>query len=121
MRLFLYGTLLQPELRARRGGSPALRHSSGEAARLLGWERMAQRGARWPTLRRRRCAVVDGLVLPVGAAALARFGAWEGPAYRLYRVVVQTSRGNAVARCWTAPGTCRRWRSNEMVRDYFTK
>jgi hypothetical protein len=43
---------------------------------------------------------------------LARLAAYEGSAYRLTRVVVQTPNGNTVAHTWIAPGgTRRKWRT----------
>jgi hypothetical protein len=38
---------------------------------------------------------------------LARLAAYEGPAYRLTRVVVQTPNGKTAAHTWIAPGGTR--------------
>ena len=90
MRLFLYGTLLDPDTLARRSGDAAL---PPVPAVLTGWRRVAMRGGRYPTLRRHRVGAVRGIVLAVPARVLGRLGAYEGPAYRLTRVVVATANG----------------------------
>ena len=48
------------------------------------------RGGRYPTLRRQRGGKVHGAVFLAPAAVLARLAAYEGAAYRLVRVVVDT-------------------------------
>lgn len=109
MRLFLYGTLLDDDLRACRGGAPGLRRGGTQAV-LRGWQRVQFRGTPWPTLRRRRGSLVHGVVVHLGADAAARLGAWEGPPYRLRRVAVQTAARPTAAYCWIAPGgTARAW------------
>ena len=109
MRLFLYGTLLDPAVLARRGGDTALR-ASGIAASLTGWTRVGIGCLPWPTLRRARGGVVRGVVVEADAAALRRLAAYEGPAYRLTRVVATTPTGKTAAWTWIAPGgTHRRW------------
>lgn len=105
VRLFLYGTLLDPATLAAFAG----RALPGVPAVLPGWRRVALPGGRWPTLRRGRGSV-SGAVVSVGGAALARLAAYEGPAYRLTPVVVRTARGTMPARAWIAPGgTGRAW------------
>jgi gamma-glutamylcyclotransferase (GGCT)/AIG2-like uncharacterized protein YtfP len=105
VRLFLYGTLLDPAL---------LRKVAGRAvpltpATLKGWRRVLLQGTRYPTIRRARGSVGGGLAI-VDRAALARLSAYEGPRYRLTRVVVCTARGNQAAFAWIAPGgTLRPW------------
>ncbi|MGE0226208.1 MAG: gamma-glutamylcyclotransferase family protein [Acetobacteraceae bacterium] len=111
MRLFLYGTLLDPETLARRGGDPSLSRRLRPAS-LPGWRRVALGATRWPTLRRARSFHTPGAIVWVGAAALGRLAAYEGPAYRLRRVVVTTASGNTAAATWVAPGgTHRPWRT----------
>jgi hypothetical protein len=62
-------------------------------------------------LRRHRAGRVCGVIVNVPARALARLAAYEGPAYRLTRVVVQTANGNTAAHAWIAPaGTRRPWK-----------
>jgi gamma-glutamylcyclotransferase (GGCT)/AIG2-like uncharacterized protein YtfP len=100
MRLFLYGTLL---------GDPRVGPSA--PASLTGWRRVALRGTRYPTLRRDRQGAVTGAVVDVSAPVLRRLIAYEGPVYRLARVVVQTASGKTAAYAWIAPGGTRRpWR-----------
>lgn len=100
MRLFLYGTLLGDR-----------RLGVGTPATLTGWRRVVLRGTRYPTLRRDRSGAVSGAVVKVPAPVLRRLIAYEGPAYRLVRVVVQTASGKTAAYAWIAPGGTRRpWR-----------
>jgi gamma-glutamylcyclotransferase (GGCT)/AIG2-like uncharacterized protein YtfP len=110
MRLFLYGTLLDPRTLAARSGDPAL------AARLLparldGWRRVVGKDGRYPTLVRDRAGRVDGAVLAVPAAALRRLQAYEGPRYQLVRVLAKTADGPVAARAWIAGAASQRpWR-----------
>jgi gamma-glutamylcyclotransferase (GGCT)/AIG2-like uncharacterized protein YtfP len=106
-RLFLYGTLLDPATLASCGGHAALplRHAP---ATLHGWRRVAARGGRYPTLRRDRAGVVHGAVLAASARVFARLAAYEGPVYRLVRVVVWTGKAKTAAHAWVAPGATRR-------------
>ena len=110
MRLFVYGTLLDPATLSLRGGHAGL-PTRLMPATLHGWRRVALRGGRYPTLQRHRTGVVRGAVLTVPTRALARLAAYEGAAYRLTRVVVDTRNGKTAARTWIAPGATRRpWR-----------
>lgn len=105
IRLFLYGTLLDPGLRARLAG----RELPVVPATLEGWRRVALRGGRYPTLRR-AAGKVEGALVVVDGAALARLEAYEGRAYRLVRVVVRSAKGKSMAHAWIAPGgTLRDW------------
>lgn len=97
MRLFLYGTLLDPRRLAHCAG----RSVALAPARLPGWRRVAMRGGRYPTLVRARGAVA-GAVVDVDAAALRRLSAYEGPLYELRRLAVATGRGKTVAGVWIA-------------------
>jgi gamma-glutamylcyclotransferase (GGCT)/AIG2-like uncharacterized protein YtfP len=100
MRLFVYGTLLGD--RRFGGGTPAT---------LKGWRRVVLRGTRYPTLRRDRRGSVSGAVADVPSHVLARLVAFEGPRYRLTRLVVHTASGKTGAYAWIAPGGTRRpWR-----------
>ena len=101
MRLFLYGTLLGDRW-AWAAASPAT---------LIGWRRVALRGTRYPTLRRDRRALWRVRWWMCRHRVLRRLVAYEGPAYRLTRVVVQTASGKTAAYAWIAPGGTRRpWR-----------
>lgn len=103
MRLFLYGTLLDPNLLAVFTG----RAVSLTPATLRGWRRVALGNSRYPTLRKAR-GDVEGALVTVNRPALARLAVYEGPTYRLTPVVVQTARGTIAARAWIAPGGTRR-------------
>jgi len=110
MRLFLYGTLLDADTLAKRGGEANL-PKRRTAATLDGWRRVAKRGGRYPTLRRQRGNRVDGTLLTVSARAMARLSAYEGSAYRLTPVVVTTRKGKTAAHAWiTADATRRSWK-----------
>jgi gamma-glutamylcyclotransferase (GGCT)/AIG2-like uncharacterized protein YtfP len=103
MRIFLYGTLLDPRtFAAQAGGSSLLTRLI--PAILPNWRRVRLRRARFPTLRRERRARTHGAVLTPSATVLARLSAYEGPRYRLRRVVVTTARGKIAAFAWIAPG-----------------
>ena len=96
MRLFLYGTLLNPTTLAQRSGDAAA-PTRCIAATLHGWQRVALPNGRWPSLRRQRGGQVFGAVADVNAAAVRRLAAYEGEAYRLVPVVVATASGNTAA------------------------
>jgi hypothetical protein len=76
MRLFVYGTLLDPNVLATRGGDPLLTSCRAPAV-LAGWCRVALRGGRYPTLRRHRNGQVQGALVTVPARALARLAAYD--------------------------------------------
>jgi len=107
MRLFLYGTLLNPATLAQRSGDPAAPRRC-VAATLHDWQRVALPGGRYPTLQRQPGGAVHGAMVDVDAEATRRLAAYEGKAYRLVRVVVATAGGNTAANVWIAPGGTRR-------------
>jgi gamma-glutamylcyclotransferase (GGCT)/AIG2-like uncharacterized protein YtfP len=106
MRLFLYGTLLDARTLASRGGQAGAA-SRFVPASLPGWQRVALRNGRYPTLRRHRTGVVHGALFVAPARMLARLTAYEGSDYRLTRVVVRTTNGKTAAHTWIAPGGTR--------------
>lgn len=109
MRLFVYGTLLDPAVLARRSGRPYAPWA--RAASLRGWRRVAMQGGRWPTLVRQRGGCVSGAVIVLPAAAFGRIAAYEGPAYRLTRVVARADGRDTAALTWIAPAaTGRAWK-----------
>jgi gamma-glutamylcyclotransferase (GGCT)/AIG2-like uncharacterized protein YtfP len=109
MRVFLYGTLLDPATLAARSGDVRL-PGRCRLAVLLGWRRVALAGTPYPTLRPAHGARTLGAVVDLGPPALRRLTAYEGPAYRLVRVVVATAQGETAAHAWIAPGgTQRPW------------
>jgi gamma-glutamylcyclotransferase (GGCT)/AIG2-like uncharacterized protein YtfP len=61
------------------------------------------RGTPYPTLVEDAAAAVEGAVVRVGDAALARLSAYEGSAYVLKPLTVATARGPVRARAWIAP------------------
>ena len=118
MRLFIYGTLLDPMTLARRSGDPGC-PARRLAAQLHGWQRVALPPGRWPTLRRHRGSAVDGALVEVAAAAAHRLAAYEGDAYRLVPVVVATASGNTAAKVWIAPGGTRRpWKESPCFKHH---
>ncbi len=112
MILFVYGTLLDPAVLARVSMEPGLVERL-RPARLDGWRRVFLRGTPYPTLLPAVGGVVEGAVLRVGAAALARLSAYEGSAYALTSLRVVTARGALRARAWIAPP----WRADRR-RDW---
>jgi hypothetical protein len=105
MRLFLYGTLLDPDLLASVIG----RAVPLTQATLRGWRRVVLRNSHYPTLRRARDEV-EGVLAIVNRPALARLAAYEGQSYRLTPIVAHTAHGTTAARAWIAPGgTHRHW------------
>lgn len=110
MRLFLYGTLLDPRTLAERAGDPALAARLQPAA-LRGWQRMLSSDPRFPTLLRDRAGKVDGAVVTASAAAIRRLQAYEGHGYQLVRVMAETPTGAVAAYAWIADNATRRlWR-----------
>lgn len=62
MRIFLYGTLLDPLVLAARSGRRGLDRGA-QRAWLQGWRRVSLRGAPYPTLLRARRGGVAGLLV----------------------------------------------------------
>ncbi|GGC46424.1 hypothetical protein GCM10011504_26060 [Siccirubricoccus deserti] len=105
--LFLYGTLLDARVLARRSGEPGLARRL-RPARLAGFARVGLRGTPYPTLIARPGAVTEGALLRAPAAARAHLACYEGPSYRLRPVRVTTARGPVWAQAWVAA----RWRAS---------
>jgi gamma-glutamylcyclotransferase (GGCT)/AIG2-like uncharacterized protein YtfP len=95
MRLFIYGTLLDPACLSRFAG----RAVPMRPAHLPGWRRVRLRGTPYPTLIRAR-AGTEGAVITVGATALRRLRAYEGPRYRECRVVARVAGRPVAATAW---------------------
>lgn len=106
--VFLYGTLLDRGILARRSGDPRLRHRRLMPAVLRGHRRVALRATPYPTLVADARGAVTGLLLRPHAAALRCLAAYEGPPYRLAPVRVATRFGPRRARAWITP----RWRAD---------
>jgi hypothetical protein len=103
VRLFVYGTLLHPVMLAQTGGTP-IQPGCMRPATLRGSRRLALAETPYPTPRRRRGGVVTGSIVEVGAAVVRRLAAYEGPLYRLRRLVVSP---RCAAGAWIAPGGTR--------------
>lgn len=101
MRIFLYGTLLDPGILALRSGRRGLERGAVPAI-LPGWRRVTLRHAPFPTLLRGRRGAVGGLLLVLRGAALRRLAAYEGPAYRLRPIRPMIRRGPRDAVAWIA-------------------
>jgi len=109
LRLFVYGTLLDPRRLDAVAGRPGL-GARLIPAELHGWRRVAMRGGAFPTLRRSPRDSVAGAIVEVDAMAFRRLRSYEGPAYRLTRVAARTAQGETAAFAWIAPAaTGRPW------------
>jgi len=111
MRVFFYGTLLDPDVLARRAGTPGL-GARMIPATLARYRRVRMGTTPWPTLRRDPAHVVPGAIVTIGPAAFRRLSAYEGPRYCLIPVAVGTPLGQSRARktrafAWVAPGGTR--------------
>ncbi|WP_164867888.1 gamma-glutamylcyclotransferase family protein [Rhodovarius crocodyli] len=108
--IFLYGTLLRPDVLDRESGRAGLWRGL-RPAMLHGYARVFLRGTPFPTLMRRKGAAVGGALLRADGETLARLNEYEGPPYRLVPVTVETERGPVRARAWMAPA----WRADRRV------
>jgi hypothetical protein len=107
MRWFLYRSLRDSAVLARRAGMPGLAARAAPAS-LPGWRRVTRGRSPWPSLRRDRGRWVGCVVLAMPAVARGRLSVYEGPAYRLCQVVVVTRRGRRAALAWIAADAARR-------------
>jgi len=100
MRLFVYGSLMDPALVARLTGRPA----NPQPATLDGFRRARLRGTPYTTLLRAP-GRVHGVLLVVGGRAFRRLSEYESPLYRLTRVRPRPlgSRACVPAHAWIAP------------------
>lgn len=81
MNLGLYGTLLDPDVRALVLGEAW--RDAGQPALLRGWARLYVEGQVYPGIRPAAGAEIDVLILTgVGPAVLAQADAFEGDEYR---------------------------------------
>jgi len=91
--VFVYGTLLVPELQRRVTG----RMFAAVPARVVGFARRRVRDETYPSLVSAAGAWVDGALLRgVDDGALARLDAYEGDAYERIAVRVRVSDGTSV-------------------------
>ncbi len=98
MKLFLYGTLTEPTGFGRCAGTP-VRHAPVPAI-LHGYERVALRGTRYPTLRRAPRAAVHGVIMRVNANMMMRLQNYESSRYRQIPVQLRTPYGRQRALCF---------------------
>jgi gamma-glutamylcyclotransferase (GGCT)/AIG2-like uncharacterized protein YtfP len=104
MRLFVYGTLLDPALVTRLTGVPAMLRP----ASIAGWRRVRLGDTPYPTLVRAR-GRVDGALLLADLRAFRRLHAYEGSRYRLTRLRARVAGipRPVPAFAWIAPGGTR--------------
>ncbi len=98
MRLFLYGTLADPKGFGYCADRPV--RAAPVPAVLHGYRRVCLRGARYPTLRRARGAMVVGVMMRVTADMLVRLQNYESVRYRQMKVRLQTPAGQQRAICF---------------------
>ncbi len=110
MKIFLYGTLIDPAGFGFCAGRPS--RAEPMAAVLLHYRRVLLRGARYPTLRRARGHKVQGVLMRVNADMLVRLQNYESDRYRPIRVRLLTPSGPMRAICFMGDAaTLRDWRS----------
>jgi gamma-glutamylcyclotransferase (GGCT)/AIG2-like uncharacterized protein YtfP len=102
--VFLYGSLLDPVVLARKSGRRGLLRRAVPAV-LPGWRRVLLRAAPYPTVLPARRHRVGGSLIRIGGAPLRRLMAYEGAAYRLRCLRVLTPRGPQSAFAWVAKAT----------------
>lgn len=98
MKLFVYGTLADPEALGRCAGRPL--KTMPLPAELHGFRRVRLRGARYPTLRRAPGALVQGVIIQVSADMLVRLQAYELVRYQQVHVRLHSATGPHRARCF---------------------
>ncbi|WP_424136912.1 gamma-glutamylcyclotransferase family protein [Roseomonas chloroacetimidivorans] len=108
--IFLYGTLLNPQVLARQSGDARLPRAMRPAL-LRGYRRAAFRGTLYPTLLPGKGGWVRGALIWPSPSAMAALQRYEGPCYRLVPLRVQTVRGPIRARAWVVP----RWMAEESA------
>lgn len=101
MRVFLYGTLMDPEVAQRVTGEDRFVREARPAL-LPGWRKVPLRGTPFPTLVREEGAATHGLLAEVPPGVLARLHAYEGAAYRFLAVRVLCAGRRLAARAWIA-------------------
>ena len=112
-RLFIYGTLLDAELFEAVTG---LAHEAANArsACLAGFRRVHMRGEAYPTLVRAGACRTEGLLVgPLAEAVWERLRIYEGEAYELSPVTVETGAGPVEAVAFLANASrasARPWR-----------
>jgi hypothetical protein len=94
VRVFFYGTLIDPDIRRVVLGAPTAGALRPRDAVLHGWQRRAVRGASYPMIVPRAGAMVHGILAAgLDPAACRRLIAYEGSDYVLVRVRVACADG----------------------------
>lgn len=99
MRVFLYGSLMDPAVFARRAGTAAPL-ATARPALLAGFRRVTLRGTPFPTLIKAGGEAVDGLLVELPPALLPALHAYEGALYRFLPVRVLSDGAIRSARAW---------------------
>ena len=102
MRVFLYGTLMDPTVARRVAGEDGFVRDARPAL-LAGYRRATLRGTPYPTLARDAAGTVHGLLAEVTPAVLSRLHDYEGRQYRFVAVRVLCGGVTRAARAWIAP------------------
>jgi gamma-glutamylcyclotransferase (GGCT)/AIG2-like uncharacterized protein YtfP len=114
MKLFVYGTLADPEALGRCAGRPL--KTTPLPAQLLGFRRVLLRGARYPTLRRAPGGRVEGVIIRVNADMLVRLQAYESVRYQQVHVRLHSATGPHRARCFFGDAATRiDWVPDEKI------
>lgn len=94
MNLFVYGTLMDPEIMAQAAGETY----RSQRATLFQYVRKTLRGEIYPAIIRQPSGAVAGLIYyDVSSAAMARLDRFEGPLYVRSEVVALSAAGERVA------------------------
>ena len=101
MRVFLYGTLMDPEVAQRVCGEDRFVRAARPAL-LPGWRKVALRGTPFPTLVRDDATATHGLLAEIPPRLLTRLHAYEGSAYRFLPMRVLCDGRRLAARAWIA-------------------
>jgi len=106
MKLFLYGTLVDPAGFGYCAGQPL--RTPPLPAVLPHYRRVLLRGARYPTLRRAPGQAVQGVIMRVNADMLVRLQNYESGRYQRVRVRLLTQRGPQRAICFMGDAATRK-------------
>jgi hypothetical protein len=101
LRVFLYGSLMDPAVFAAVAGTAAPL-AAARPALLAGWRRVTLRGTAYPTLVQARGGATDGLLVTLSPSLLPRLHAYEGGLYRFLPVRVLSEGHLVAARAWIA-------------------
>ena len=125
MDLFVYGTLLDDDVRRAVLGAVAQR-SLLVPARLAGWRRVYLRGRHYPVIVPHKDSVVAGaLLLDLAASSVSRLSRFEGPEYRLAGLTVVADDGSVAAKGFIGSGKTPHtevpWELDEWIKSHKRK